>query len=167
MREQTRTQQHVLNNNIHTYNNNNVRSGHGVACPSVTTSPSMVTTSCLSSRRLANPARASVCRVKIRTNLLLKQRNKFGITDHRMGYRCIEVFPRLKLCGRSQALLLSRPAAPTAASGTSWAALDYVSGNSYAAAPGTKNADVLKAASHPWQAACAQRLAPCGSRCSV
>ena len=38
-----------------------------VACRSVTTSPSMVTTSCLSSRRLANPARASVCRVKIRT----------------------------------------------------------------------------------------------------
>ena len=33
---------------------------------SVTTSPSMVTTSCLSSRQLANPARASACRVKIR-----------------------------------------------------------------------------------------------------
>ena len=42
-----------------------------VTCRSVSTSPSMVTTSCLSSRRLANPARASVCRVKIRTNLLL------------------------------------------------------------------------------------------------
>ena len=48
-----------------------VRSGHGVACPSVSTSPLSVTTSCLSSRRLANPARASVCRVKIRTKLLL------------------------------------------------------------------------------------------------
>ena len=52
-----------------------VRSGHGVACRSVSTSPLTVTTSCLSSRRLANPARASVCRVKLRTNLLL-------IADH-------------------------------------------------------------------------------------
>lgn len=62
----------------------------------------------------------------------------------------------------SPAELQPRPATPTAAAWTSWAALDYVSGTSYAAAPGTINADVLKAASHPWQAACAKRLAALG-----
>ena len=40
-----------------------------VACSSVGRNNVMLCMSCLSSRRLANPARASVCRVKIRTNL--------------------------------------------------------------------------------------------------